>query len=88
MTTIRLTPKQTTVRETEAMSDEERNKLRTALFMCAAHCQGGHSNAGDAAAEALGVPFPIRMRDLRAQALKEGMSPDDLWPWWRERNEP
>lgn len=70
------------------MSDEERNKLRTALFMCAAHCQGGHSNAGDAAAEALGVPFPIRMRDLRAQALKEGISPDDLWPWWRERNEP
>lgn len=54
---------------------------REALFMCAAHCQGGHSDAGKAAAEALGVPFPIRMDDLVRRAAAEGADPRKLWPW-------
>jgi hypothetical protein len=54
---------------------------RKALFMCAAHCQGGHSQAGDAAAEALGVPFPLTMDKLVAKARSEGADPTTLWPW-------
>lgn len=54
---------------------------RRALFMCAAHCQGGHSDAGAAAAEALGISFPITMEALESKALSEGFSPADLWPW-------
>lgn len=59
---------------------------RKALFMCAAHCQGGHSQAGDAAAEALGVPFPIRMGDLAEKARGEGVNPATLWPWLIRQN--
>lgn len=54
---------------------------RKALFMCAAHCQGGHSDAGAAAAEALGVPFPISMPNLVRKARAEGVNPATLWPW-------
>lgn len=54
---------------------------RIALFMCAASCQGGHSDAGHAAAEALGVPFPITMPSLEHKALAEGLNPAELWPW-------
>lgn len=54
---------------------------REALFMCAAHCQGGHSLAGSHAAEALGVPFPIEMPALVAKARGEGVNPAALWPW-------
>lgn len=54
---------------------------RKALFMCAAHCQGGHSDAGAAAAEALGVPFPIDMDSLVRKARAEGVNPAALWPW-------
>ena len=56
-------------------------KERIALFMCAASCQGGNSTAGAAAAEALGVPFPVRLEALVEQALREGLDPDKLWPW-------
>jgi hypothetical protein len=49
--------------------------------MCAASCQGGHSDAGAAAAEVLGVPFPIRLESLVKKAIQEGFDPNDLWPW-------
>lgn len=62
---------------------DEIEKLRVALFMCAAHCQGGSSNAGVVAANELGIPFPIRMDDLVDRARKEGLDPDRLWPWLR-----
>lgn len=54
---------------------------RRALFMCAAHCQGGHSAAGAEVADVLGVPFPIRMTDLIAKARAEGENPAELWTW-------
>lgn len=60
-------------------------KERIALFMCASHCQGGHSAAGMAAAEALGIEFPITMPNLRAQATKEGLDPKELWPWYAKQ---
>ncbi len=60
---------------------KSRLEHRKALFMCAAHCQGGHSTAGAAAAEVLGVPFPIRMEDLEARAISEFLNVDELWPW-------
>lgn len=59
----------------------EARQLRHALYMCAAHCQGGHSHAGSAAAEVLGVPFPIRMNDLVPRAEADGFDPIVLWPW-------
>lgn len=62
-------------------------RLRRALFMCAASCQGGHSKAGMAAADMLGVAFPIRMEALRVKAIQEGFDPGDLWPWWIKRTE-
>jgi hypothetical protein len=55
---------------------------RIALFMCAAHCQGGHSVAGQEAAKALGITFPITMKKLATKARKEGLDPKKLWPWW------
>ena len=55
---------------------------RVALFMCAAHCQGGHSDAGRAAAEALGITFPITMKKLATRARKDGYDPKKLWPWY------
>lgn len=56
-------------------------KERAALFIVAPHHQGGHSEAGAVIADALGVPYPIRVNDLIAQAQKEGADPDVLWPW-------
>lgn len=58
--------------------------LRIALLMCAAHCQGGHSEAGAHAAEALGTTFPITMEKLARVARKDGLDPDKLWPWWKQ----
>lgn len=55
---------------------------RIALYMCAAHCQGGHSAAGAEAAEALGITFPITMHKLANRARKDGLDPKKLWPWW------
>lgn len=70
-----------------ALDDDTRAEiagLRIALFMCAAHCQGGHSEAGRRAAEALGVPFPIRMESLKRAARRDGYDPARLWPWLTE----
>src|SRR3954468_14904382 len=63
------------------MSERE-GKLERALFMCATHCQGGHSEAGAATAEILGVPFPLTMDSLGKAALAKGYNPRELWPWW------
>ena len=60
------------------------SKERIALFMCAAHCQGGHSAAGAAAAEALGITFPVTMKKLANRARKDGLDPKKLWPWWEK----
>lgn len=57
-------------------------ETRKALFMCAASCQGGNSDAGKVASEILGVPFPIRMEPLRQAAIAEGLDPEELWPWY------
>lgn len=62
----------------------ENEQLRVALFMCASHCQGGHSDAGAVAAQALGVPFPISMPELVKRAQAEGLDPDGLWPWLKK----
>lgn len=60
---------------------------RATLFMCAAHCQGGHSEAGMSAAGLLGVPFPITMPNLIKAASAEGLSVLALWPWLAIRAE-
>ena len=57
-------------------------KERIALYMCAAHCQGGHSDAGRAAADALGITFPITMKKLSNRSRKDGLDPKKLWPWY------
>jgi hypothetical protein len=57
------------------------DKARRALFMCAAHCQGGHSAAGSEASQVLGVPFPITMSEMVAKARADGLNPAELWPW-------
>lgn len=54
---------------------------RRALFLAGQHCQGGHSAAGDAIAEALGVPFPLRMPDLIAKLREEDHNPAAFYPW-------
>ena len=62
------------------MSDREK-KLQRALYVCAPAFQGGNSNTGREIAEALGVPFPIRMDTLKPAAIKAGFDPDEIWPW-------
>ena len=57
---------------------------RRVLFMAAAHCQGGHSIAGEEISDTLGVPFPLNMENLKAKAKEEGFNPQDLWPWWKQ----
>jgi hypothetical protein len=61
--------------------DDQISALKKALFMCAASCQGGHSDAGAAAAEVLGVPFPLRMEALERKAEADGFNTQELWPW-------
>jgi hypothetical protein len=56
-------------------------ELRKALFMAAAHCQGGNGNSGFVIARLLGVPHPVRMDALKERAEREGLDPDQLWPW-------
>lgn len=62
--------------------NEREKELERALLMCAASCQGGHSDAGMAAAEALGTTFPITMVGLAKVAMARGYSCAELWPWW------
>ena len=77
-----------------ARSRAERNalraeveRLRVALFLTAPHCQGGNGKAGKVAAELLGIPFPIRMDALEAQAKSEGRDTRTLWPWLYQMRE-
>ena len=67
------------------MTDEVR-ALRKALLMCAASCQGGHSDAGQAVCNIFGIPFPVRMRNLARVAIEHGFDPAELWPWWKQLN--
>ena len=67
-------------------SGEDR-EAREALFMCAASCQGGHSDAGFAASEVLGIPFPITMENLVRKAVSEGYDAKALWPWLFKYND-
>jgi hypothetical protein len=57
-------------------------RIREALYMCAASCQGGHSAAGRAAAHHLNVGFPINMESMEVQAKRDGLDPEHLWPWY------
>ncbi len=59
----------------------EVERLRKALFMTAAHSQGGHSESGMVVAKLLGVPFPVRMKALEKKAKAEGYDTHALWPW-------
>jgi len=54
---------------------------RRALFLAGQHCQGGHSEAGRAIADLLGLPFPLNMRDLIAKVRAEGENPAAFYPW-------
>lgn len=63
----------------------ELERLRDSLLMCAASCQGGHSDAGMSASQALGIPFPVSMDGLVAKAKEWGLNPDHLWPWLMEQ---
>jgi len=54
---------------------------RRALLLCASHCQGGHSVAGEAAALVLGIDFPITQENLVKAAERDGFDPVKLWPW-------
>lgn len=54
---------------------------RRAMFLAAQHCQGGHSEAGAALAEQLGVPFPLNMGSLVARVRAEGENPARMYPW-------
>lgn len=63
---------------------QELERLRDALLMCAASCQGGHSDAGMAASLALDIPFPVRMDKLEEKAREWKIDPDHLWPWLRK----
>lgn len=65
----------------------EDREAREALFMCAASCQGGHSDAGLAASEVLGIPFPITMENLVKKAVSEGYDAKALWPWLFKYND-
>lgn len=56
--------------------------LERALFIAGAHCQGGHSRAGQAIAGLFGIPFPLRMENLAATAEQRGFATAELWPWY------
>lgn len=55
--------------------------LKRALLMAAAHCQGGHSAAGQAICTVFEIPFPVTMDALEKVATDEGFEPRELWPW-------
>ena len=66
------------------MSNDETHNERIylrALYMCAAHCQGGHSEAGREAAMVLCIGFPVTMEGLEYAAKRDGFDVDELWPW-------
>lgn len=55
--------------------------LKETLLKIAPGHQGGHSDTGRAIADALGVPFPISMDDLRRKAGTLSLDVYALWPW-------
>lgn len=59
----------------------QRDDALQALLMCASHCQGGHSDAGQAAADVLHIPFPVTMPNLELAAKARRFDPEKLWPW-------
>lgn len=63
------------------LSEHNAKVFLRALYMCAAHCQGGHSDAGREAAMVLCVGFPLTMDGLEYGAKRDGFNPDELWPW-------
>jgi hypothetical protein len=56
-------------------------------LICAPQHQGGHSRTGRAIADALEVPFPLTMPNLRDVAINHGFMPYDLWPWLQHQEE-
>jgi hypothetical protein len=56
-------------------------RLEETLLVAGAHCQGGHSEAGRRIADLFGIPFPLRMENLREAAVARKLDPADLWPW-------
>jgi hypothetical protein len=62
-------------------ADEKDREYRRVILMCAASCQGGHSDAGRAAAELLNIAFPITMDGLKWAAERDGFNPAEVWPW-------
>ena len=62
------------------MQSDNQREIRLILEM-APSFQGGHSHIGAAVADLLGIPFPLRMVDLKKAALERGYEPTSLWPW-------
>jgi len=52
-----------------------------ALFLAGQHCQGGHSDAGRAIADVLGLPFPLTMAALMEGLRERGENPVRFYPW-------
>lgn len=52
-----------------------------ALFLAGQHCQGGHSDAGQAIADVLGLPFPLTMAALMEGLRERGENPALFYPW-------
>lgn len=55
--------------------------IQRALLMSAPGHQGGHSDAGKALSEVIGVRFPLHMDDLISCAKKLDFEVGELWPW-------
>lgn len=52
------------------------------ILLMAPSFQGGHCATGNAVAEYLGIPFPLKMDALAKAAKARGFKPNILWPWW------
>lgn len=61
--------------------DRQLATMRSLLLQAAAHCQGGHSDAGLAISREFGLPFPVNMGDLVVKARDLDLNPARLWPW-------
>lgn len=68
-------------------AEKASDKYLRALLICAPGHQGGHSYTGGEIADALGIPFPVTMPDLRRFATDHGFMPYDLWPWLKKLDE-
>ncbi len=63
----------------------ELERTRRVALMCAASCQGGHSDAGRAAADLFSIPFPITMSNLLTVSERYEYDPQELWRWFCEQ---